>query len=174
MTQLDDLKAKIRDVPDFPEPGIIFRDITPLLGDPQSFDRAVEALADYCRSRDAQAIAAIESRGFLFAAPVARELGLPLAPIRKAGKLPAETESMEFSLEYGTDKIEIHKDAFLPGQRVVLLDDLLATGGTAQAAAKLIEKVGGVVAGIGFLIELSALNGRELLAGRDVISFIVY
>ena len=163
-----DLKAYIRDVPDFPQPGILFRDITPLLGHAAAFRSAVDAMAAYVASCRADAIVGIESRGFLFGAPVADRLGLPFVPVRKQGKLPAARMSVEVSLEYGQEQLDIHADALVPGARAVIVDDLLATGGTAAGAAKLIELLGGTVAGAVFLVELAQLGGRAALARYDV------
>ena len=169
-----DLKAYIRDIPDFPSPGILFRDITTLTQEPQAFARVVDLLHDRCRDSNIDAVAAVDSRGFLFGAPLALRLGKPLALVRKRGKLPAATYSAEYSLEYGTDTLEIHRDAIGKGDRALVLDDLLATGGTLAAAAKLVEMSGGVVAGIGVVIELTGLQGRSLLAGYDVFSLVEY
>jgi len=177
MSLVDELvavKDRIRSIPDFPAPGILFRDITTVLGDPGLLQQAVDALTGYARRREAEVIAGIESRGFMFGVPVALALGVPFVPIRKAGKLPADTVSAEYALEYGTAKIEMHRDAFAPGRRVVLIDDLLATGGTAAAAAELVGQLRGEVAGIAFLIELLFLNGRSKLAAWDVASFVRY
>jgi adenine phosphoribosyltransferase len=169
-----DLKPYIRDIPDFPVPGILFRDITPLLRDPAAFAHALDLMTSHARSLTPDAIAAIESRGFLFGAPMASVLGLPFVPIRKPGKLPAERMTIEYALEYGNNQLDIHADALARGQRVVVVDDLLATGGTARAAAKLVELLGAEVAGLVFLIELASLAGREALAGYDVRSFVRY
>jgi adenine phosphoribosyltransferase len=164
----------IRAIPDFPQPGILFRDITPVLGDARALREVVSAMADYAEDREAEVIVGIESRGFVFGAPVAVECRLGMVPIRKVGKLPFETVRAEYALEYGTAAVEVHADAIRPGQRVVIVDDLLATGGTARAAANLVEKVGGVVAGFAFLIELTDLNGRAQLDGYDMRSLIRY
>ena len=169
-----DLKDYIRDVPDFPQAGILFRDITPLLQDAAAFAHALDLITEHVRTLRADAVAGIESRGFLFGAPVAARLGLPFVPIRKPGKLPAAHMSVEYSLEYGNNQLDIHSDALERGQRAAIIDDLLATGGTAKAAAKLVELVGGEVAGIVFLIELAALRGRADLGAYDVTSFVVY
>jgi len=174
VSELTEIKERIRSIPDFPAKGILFRDITTVLADARLLKQGVDALAAYARERNAQIIAGIESRGFIFGTPVALALDLPFVPIRKAGKLPAETVSVEYSLEYGTATIEMHKDAFQPGQRVLIVDDLLATGGTAAAAAELVEKIDGQVAGIAFLVELVDLNGREKLPGHDIVSFVRY
>lgn len=168
------LKDYIRDIPDFPEPGIIFKDITPLLADPRAFDHAVSQLARDCRDVDFDVIVAVESRGFIFGAPLARELGKPLVPVRKAGKLPADTHAVEYDLEYGSNILEIHRDGISPGQRALVIDDLLAIGGTLSAATQLVEACGGVVARLAVVIELSFLDGRSLLKGRDLVSLIQY
>lgn len=170
----DNLKLFIRDIPDFPKPGILFKDITPLLGDPASFESVIHGCADQAKAFGAQAIVGIESRGFIFGAPVAAMLKLPFVPVRKPGKLPAKRMSIEYSLEYGSSQLDIHEDALTPGQRAVVIDDLLATGGTARAAAKLIELVGGVVAGFVFVIELETLNGRQALEPYPVKSILSY
>ncbi|RLI97367.1 MAG: adenine phosphoribosyltransferase [Candidatus Aenigmatarchaeota archaeon] len=172
----DELRAKIRDIPDFPKKGIVFRDITTLLRDPWAFKHSVKAMADYYRDKGIDVIAAAESRGFIFGAAIAYELGIGFIPVRKPGKLPYETESTTYELEYGTDTLEMHKDAVKPGQKVLLVDDLLATGGTIRATADLVRKLGGRIAGICFLIELSFLKGRAKLddLGVDVYSLIQY
>jgi len=169
-----DLKSKIRTVAHFPKQGIMFRDITTLLKDPQAFKYSIQKLKDYYKDKNVDVIAGPESRGFIFGAALAHELGVGFVLIRKPGKLPAETESQEYELEYGTDKIEIHKDAITKGQNVLIIDDLLATGGTSEAAAKLVEKLGGKVAGLAYLIELSFLKGRDKLKNYDVYSLIDY
>jgi adenine phosphoribosyltransferase len=169
-----DLKRYIRDVPDFPTPGVLFRDITPLLRDPAAFTQALELMSEYAADLGAEAIVGIESRGFLFGAPIAARLALPFVPVRKAGKLPAARMSVEYSLEYGNSQLDIHADALRRAQRAVIIDDVLATGGTARAAAKLVELVGGAVAGIVFLIEIASLGGRAHLQGYDVHAFIRY
>ena len=168
------LKEYIRDIPDFPEPGILFRDITPLLASPAAFDCAVARLAELCRTPDFDLVVAVESRGFLFGAPLARQLGKPLIPVRKAGKLPYETYAMEYDLEYGSNTLEIHADAIAPGQRALLVDDLLAIGGTLEAASSLVEQCGGIVARLAVVIELAFLDGRRRLAGRELVSLIQY
>lgn len=167
-------ESLIRSIPDFPKPGILFRDITPVLGDARALREVVSLMADYAEDRGAEAIVGIESRGFVFGAPVAVECRLGMVPIRKVGKLPFTTVQAEYELEYGTAAVEVHADAIRPGQRVVIVDDLLATGGTARAAANLVEKVGGVVAGFAFLIELTDLNGRARLEGYDIRSLVRY
>ena len=163
-----DLTSYIRDVPDFPIPGIIFKDITPLLRDWRAFGAAIERLAEPYRSNPPDLIVAVESRGFVFAPSMAQALGCGFAPVRKPGKLPAETASREYELEYGSDEIEIHTDAVESGDRVLIVDDLLATGGTAAAAVDLIEDLGGEVVGLAFLIELDFLQGRTRLQDHDV------
>ena len=169
-----DLSRHIRDIPDFPKEGIIFKDITPLLNDPSALELAISQIDDATDSMQIDRVVGIESRGFIFGTPLALKKNVGFVPIRKPGKLPAETVSEEYSLEYGTNTIEMHKDAIQPGERVLVVDDLLATGGTAAAACKLIESVGGVVAGCVFVIELDFLNGRDALKGREVISLIHY
>ena len=169
-----DLKDFIRDIPDFPQPGILFRDITPMLGNPAAFEEAVSRLVEVCREPDFDVVVAIESRGFIFGAPLARQLRKPLAPVRKAGKLPASTHSVEYDLEYGSNVLEIHADAIARGQRALIVDDLLAIGGTLAAASQLVEVCGGVVARLAVVIELSFLDGRKQLAGRDVVSLVQY
>ncbi len=169
-----DLKKLIRDVPDFPQPGILFRDITPLLQNASALRWVVDRLTVEFRQAELDAVVAIESRGFLFAAPLAYNLGVPLVPVRKPGKLPAARMTVEYSLEYGTGQLDIHRDALGRGDRVVIVDDLLATGGTARAAAKLVELLGGQVHTLAFLVELSFLNGREQLADYRVLSLVTY
>jgi len=169
-----DLAKLIRDVPDFPVKGILFKDITTLIRDPDAFQEAVDALVDRYIDKDIDIVAAIESRGFIFGAPLAYELAAGFVPIRKAGKLPAEKISASYTLEYGTNTLEAHKDAIRRGQRVLLVDDLLATGGSAKAAAELVERLGGEVVGIAFLIELKALKGLEKLKGYDVFALIKF
>ena len=169
-----DLREYIRDIPDFPEPGILFRDITPLLGNPQAFDFVLDQLARASGEADFDVIVAVESRGFIFGAPLARELGKPLVPVRKAGKLPADTYAVEYDLEYGSSVMEIHTDSIVPGQRALVIDDLLALGGTLAAASHLVETCGGEVARIAVVIELAFLQGRSRLPGRDVVSLIQY
>jgi adenine phosphoribosyltransferase len=164
----------IRNIPDFPIPGIQFKDITTLLGDGPAFRQVVDTLAARYEARAIDAVVGIESRGFMFSAPLAYRLGVSLVPVRKHGKLPAATHQVEYDLEYGSNKLEIHRDAFKPGARVVIVDDLLATGGTVAAACKLVEMAGGVVEEVSFLIELAFLNGREKLVGYPVFSMIQY
>ncbi len=174
MTKDLELRDYIRDVPDFPQPGILFRDITPLLQSPPAYEAALSAMAEYASDRRPDAIVGIESRGFIFGTPIAARLGLPFVPIRKPGKLPAAHMSVEYALEYGSGQLDIHSDALQPGQSVVVVDDLLATGGTAVGACKLVELIQGNVVGIAFLIELAALAGRKRLDGYDVFSVLTY
>jgi adenine phosphoribosyltransferase len=169
-----DLKAFIRDIPDFPKPGILFKDITPLLANPDAFRESILQFAAHYRGQSIDAIAAAEARGFLFAAPLALQLGKPLIPLRKPGKLPYRTYSLKYDLEYGSAELHVHEDVIGAGKRVLLVDDLLATGGTMQAGAKLIEKAGGIVAGCAFLIELRFLNGRDKLWEYPIFSLIEY
>jgi adenine phosphoribosyltransferase len=171
---MDNLKSLIREVPDFPKPGINFYDITTLLKDPGGFHESIDALRRYYAGKGIRTVAGIEARGFIFAPALAYALNAGFVPIRKARKLPAPTERVEYSLEYGTDSVEVHIDAIEPGQKVLIVDDVLATGGTAAAAAKLVEKLGGQVAGLGFVIELDFLNGRKKLAAYDVDSLMHY
>ena len=166
--EFDDLRAAVRDVPGFPKPGINFKDITPLLGDPSLFARATDAMAEPFRTARITHVAAIESRGFILGAPVARLLGAGFIPVRKRGKLPYRTEAIEYALEYGTDHLEVHIDACTAGARVLVVDDVLATGGTAAAACALVERVGATVVGCVFLLGLAALGGEARLAGREV------
>jgi adenine phosphoribosyltransferase len=171
---IDDLRAFVRDVPDFPQPGILFRDITPLLRAPEAFAFAVEEMTARAHALEPSVIVGIESRGFLFGAPVAAALRLPFVPVRKPGKLPARRMSVEYSLEYGENQLDIHADALAAGDRAVIVDDVLATGGTAGGAAKLVELLAGTVAGMVFLLELTALGGRERIAGYDVQALLGY
>jgi len=171
---MEELKRLIRRVPGFPKPGIVFRDITPLLGDPDGFRLTIHALADAARPLSPEVIAAPEARGFLFAAPLAVRLGIGLVPVRKPKKLPWQTVSATYDLEYGTDTVAMHRDAIRRGQRVLLVDDLLATGGTIAACAELVEKLGGIVAGFAFVVELAFLGGRKKLGGREAISLVSY
>jgi len=170
----EDLRAHIRDIPDFPKPGIVFKDITPLLLDAAALDRAVGLLAEWARPRDIDLVLAAEARGFILGAALARELGVGFVPARKPGKLPYDTVSAEYILEYGVDALEMHADALADGARVLLHDDLLATGGTAKALTQLAEGRGAEIAGCAFLVELAFLGGREPLAGYDVHSLISY
>lgn len=168
------LADTIRDVPDFPKPGVLFKDITTLLKDGPAFREAIAALAERCRRLEPDVIVGMESRGFIFGAPVAYELGVGFVPVRKLGKLPAETLSEAYELEYGTNTVEMHRDAIAPGQRVVIVDDLLATGGTCRATIRLVERLDGVVAGTAFLVELTFLNGRRLLEGYPIETVIQF
>jgi adenine phosphoribosyltransferase len=169
-----DLAQYIRNIPDFPKPGIQFKDITPLLACPEAFAHTIELLAEHCRGQAIDSVAAAEARGFLFAAPLALRLGKPLIPLRKPGKLPYKTHALKYELEYGSAELHMHIDGLSPGARVLLLDDLLATGGTMQAACSLIEKAGGQVAGCGFVVELTFLKGRDKLQPHEVFSLIQY
>jgi adenine phosphoribosyltransferase len=169
-----ELKEWIRDVPDFPKKGIIFKDITTLLKNPHALRRTVDLLAEKYKDEYVDQVIGIESRGFIFGTALAYHLGTGFIPVRKPGKLPAVTERITYDLEYGTDSLEIHKDALEPGQRILIVDDLLATGGTAAAVAHLVEKLQGTVAGLGFVIELAFLNGRDKLRGYDIHSLIQY
>ena len=173
-SRLVDLTKYIRDVPDFPQPGILFRDITPLLKDAAALHHVVDAFTEHYRHSGITAVVSIESRGFLFGAPLAYNLGLPLVPVRKPGKLPAAVMSVEYSLEYGMGQLDIHKDALTAKDRVVVIDDLLATGGTALAACKLVELLEAEVAGVLFLIELAALGGHARLSSYDVHALVAY
>ena len=170
----DSLISYIHDVPDFPQPGILFRDITPLLRSPLAFQTAIQQLAAPFREQRIQVVAAAESRGFLFGAPLALELGAGFVPIRKPGKLPRATESRQYDLEYGQDQLQIHRDAIHPGERVLLVDDVLATGGTMKACAELVQSRGGLIVSCAFLIELHFLHGREKLAPHKILSLIEY
>ena len=169
-----DLQSFIRDIPDYPKPGILFRDISPLLGDPTAFSQAVKQLATPFRDRQIDLVAGAEARGFILAAPLAIELGAGFVPIRKPAKLPFQTHSIDYQLEYGTDSLEVHVDGVQPGQRVLLVDDLLATGGTAEACCKLLDRVGGNVIGCGFLVHLKGLGGAARVAPLEVFSLIEY
>lgn len=162
------LRALIRAVPDFPRPGVLFRDITPLLHDINAFRAANDAIAEGARPFDATVVAGIEARGFIFGVPVAERLGLPFVPVRRPGKLPADAASVNYELEYGRDALELHRQPSIYGERVLVVDDLLATGGTAAATAHLVTEVGGTVAGFAFLIELAGLGGRAQLDGGRV------
>ena len=168
------LKEHIRDIPDFPKPGVVFKDITPLLADIAAFRSTIDSLAAPFASSSVDKVLAVEARGFIVGAPVAYRFGAGFVPCRKAGKLPWQVEKEEYVLEYGTDLLEIHKDAVAPGQRVLVVDDVLATGGTASAAATLVERLGGVVVGFAFVIELAFLGGRSKLKGRELVSLLTY
>lgn len=169
-----DLKNVIRSVPDFPIKGIVFRDITTLLINPEAFNHALDLMQKYCEDKKPDRIVAIESRGFIFGAALADRMGIGFIPVRKAGKLPSETVAYEYELEYGTDKIEMHADALESGQKAVIVDDLIATGGTLQATCKLVEKMGARVAGITVLIDLAFLPWREKVGNYDVYALIKY
>lgn len=171
---MDELKAHIRDIPDFPKPGILFKDITPLLLDGRAFRRVIDALRERYRERGVSKVVAIESRGFVFAAPLAYAIGAGFVPLRKAGRLPYETITEAYLLEYGEAAIEIHSDAVIEGERILVFDDLLATGGTAAASIALVRKLGGHVIEASFVIELVALKGRDKLNGTPVFSLIRY
>ena len=168
------LRDSIRDVPDFPKPGILFKDITTVLLDPELFRETVTALADYTAARGAHKVVGVDARGFLFAGAVADRLGIGLVPARKPGKLPADRVSESYALEYGTNALELHRDAIARGERVVVVDDLLATGGTILAAIRLVEALGGVVAGLAFVVELGFLGGRARLDPHDVVSLVTF
>jgi len=174
MLVTDDLRALIRDIPDFPRPGIVFKDITPLLADAPALEHAVGALAECARPLQAECVLAAEARGFLLGPAVALRLGAGFALARKPGKLPYETVSVEYELEYGKDSLELHRDAIGPGTGVLVHDDLLATGGTARALCDLVERSGGVVVGCGFLVELAFLGGRERLSPHEAHSLLSY
>jgi len=167
---VDDLPAFIRDIPDFPQPGVVFKDITPLLADVDAFRTTVDAIADHFAGRQVDRVLGVEARGFIAAAPVAYRFGAAFVPVRKAGKLPWEIERVEYELEYGTDLLEIHRDAVTSGDHVLIVDDVLATGGTAAATVRLVEKLGGTVEGLAFVIAIKALDGRRKLEGHDVLT----
>jgi len=169
-----DLKQYIRSIPDFPKPGILFRDITPLLGAPEAFQRAIDQLTEHYRGADIHSVLAAEARGFIFAAPLALALKARFIPIRKPGKLPFDKLSFRYELEYGTDALEMHSDAISRGERVLMVDDLLATGGTMEACIHIVNQVGGTVVGAAFIIELDFLKGRERLAPCEVFSLLHY
>jgi adenine phosphoribosyltransferase len=169
-----DLRKFIRDIPDFPKPGILFKDITPLLAEPKAFASAIDQLGGHYQTQSIDAIASAEARGFLVAAPLALKLAKPLVPLRKPGKLPYRTYSLKYELEYGMAEPHMHVDGIARGQRVLLVDDLLATGGTMKAGCSLVEKAGGIVVGCGFLVELAFLKGREVLRPHEVFSLVQY
>jgi adenine phosphoribosyltransferase len=171
---VDDLRAKIREVPDFPKPGILFYDITTLLKDAAAFGESIDLLSAPYLDRRIDIVVGMESRGFIFAAPLALRLNAGFVPVRKLGKLPAETVSVEYALEYGTNTLEMHRDAITPGQQVLVVDDLLATGGTVSGTIDLVRRLGGEVAGLAFLVELTFLKGRDRLRGYDVHAVIAY
>ena len=166
------LSEAIRDVPDFPKPGVVFKDIAPLLGDPAHLNDALDMMVFLCGDRPVDKVAAIESRGFIFGASIAARLRVGFVPVRKPGKLPAETISVSYDLEYGQDSLEVHADAIAKGERVLIVDDVIATGGTARATAELVERLGGSVVAYAFLVELGFLNGRSKLEGYEVLSLI--
>lgn len=173
-TNLDQIKGLIRDVPDFPQKGIVFKDITPLLADRNAFSSAIDLIVVHYGRGNIDKVVGIEARGFILASPVAYHFGAGFVPVRKEGKLPWDSEREEYALEYGTACLEIHRDSIRPGERVLIVDDVLATGGTAKATAKLVERLGGKVMGIACLIELGFLNGREMVADYDFFSLITY
>ena len=168
------LRERIRDIPDFPKPGIVFKDITPLLADREAFSTVIDAIVVHYGRGNIDKVVGIEARGFIIASPVAYHMGAGFVPMRKAGKLPWESVGESYTLEYGEETLEIHTDAIRPGERVAIVDDVLATGGTAEAAARLVSKLGGKVEGLAFVIELGFLAGRERLAGYDLFSLITY
>jgi adenine phosphoribosyltransferase len=168
------LEDRIRDIPDFPKKGILFKDITPLLQDAAAFKQAIDTFTDRYRGRGIDMVVAAEARGFILGAPLAYNLGVGFVPVRKPAKLPAECISAEYALEYGLDSLHMHKDAILPGQKVLIIDDLLATGGTVAAKIELVERLGGEVAALAFLVELTFLKGRERLKNYEVTSLIQY
>jgi len=169
-----DLKKFIRDIPDFPKPGILFKDITTLLQDGKAFRYAIDQFLLHYKDRDIDYVAAIEARGYIMGGALAYSFGAGFVPVRKPGKLPYDVVSMDYTLEYGSNTLEVHRDAIKPGSNVLIFDDLIATGGSAQACAKLIEKIGGKVVGISFMIELAELEGKERLKEYDVFSLLVY
>lgn len=168
------IEEYVRSIPDFPKPGIIFRDVTSILQDADGLQLAIDSMQDFLKDTDVDVIVGTESRGFIFGVPIAYNLHKPFVPVRKKGKLPCETVSMSYDLEYGSAEIEMHRDSIKPGQKVAIIDDLIATGGTIEAAVKLVEELGGEVVKIVFLMELAGLKGRERLAKYDVESVIVY
>jgi adenine phosphoribosyltransferase len=170
----DDLRAKIREVPDFPKPGILFYDITTLLKDPDAFREVIDQMVDQVKDSAVDLVVGMESRGFIFSAPLAYQLHAGFVPVRKLGKLPAETIEVEYDLEYGTATLEIHKDAIKPGQRVLIVDDLLATGGTVQGTIELVQRLGGEIAGLSFMVELTGLHGREKLGDFQIHALLTY
>jgi adenine phosphoribosyltransferase len=174
MSSRDELKAFVRDVPDFPQPGVVFKDITPLLADKVMFQKIVDMMCGHWQDKRPDVVAAIEARGFIPGGAVALALGAGFVPIRKPGKLPWKTVSQDYQLEYGTDQLQVHEDAIKPGQTVLIVDDVLATGGTAAASVELVRKLDGIVVGVHVLIELEFLGGRKRLPGIEVISELVY
>ncbi|WP_399317340.1 adenine phosphoribosyltransferase [Trichocoleus sp. FACHB-69] len=169
-----DLKSLIRDIPDFPKPGILFRDITTLLRDPEGLRFTIDSLTEKCAQFSPDYIVGMESRGFIFGAPLAYKLGAGFIPVRKRGKLPAAVHAIEYELEYGMDRLEVHQDALLPGSRVLIVDDLMATGGTASATAELVQQTGCTLVGFGFIIELRDLNGRQRLPDAPIVTLVEY
>jgi adenine phosphoribosyltransferase len=170
----DRLAALVRDIPDFPRPGVTFKDITPLLADAAAFRTAVDGISERFESAGVDRVLGVEARGFIMAAPIAYRFGAGFTPVRKAGKLPWQVEAEEYALEYGTDLLEIHKDAVAAGDRVLVVDDVLATGGTAAATVRLVERLGGRVVGLGFVLELGFLSGRDRLLEHEVVSLVRY
>ena len=168
------LRERIREIPDFPKPGILFYDITTVLKDPTAYKEAIDLMLEPYRGEPIDVVVGMESRGFIFSAPMAYQLGAGLVPVRKLGKLPAETITVEYALEYGSNTLEIHRDAIAPGQKVLIVDDLLATGGTVKGTIELVERLKGDVVGLAFLVELDFLHGRDRLTGRKVTSIIRY
>src|SRR5688572_5839793 len=168
------LREHIRDIPDFPKPGVVFKDITPLLANQDAFRTLVDLICEPFAERRIDKVLGVEARGFILGAPVAYEFRAGFVPVRKGGKLPWHIEKEEYELEYGTDLLEIHRDAIAPGEHALIVDDVMATGGTAAATVRLVEKLGGVVVGLGFIIELAFLGGRGKLAGYDAVSLITY
>lgn len=169
-----DLKSLIRDIPDFPKPGILFRDITTLLREPEGLSYTIDTLAEKCASLSPEYIVGMESRGFIFGAALAYKLGIGFIPVRKPGKLPALVHRVEYELEYGTDSLEVHQDALHPGSRVLIVDDLIATGGTASATAELLQQIGCQLVGFGFIIELKDLGGRQRLPDVPIVTLVEY
>jgi adenine phosphoribosyltransferase len=173
-TSTDDLRKLIREVPDFPKPGILFYDITTLLKEPAAFREVIDRMVEQVRGTEIDLVVGMESRGFIFSAPIAYQLGAGFVPVRKLGKLPAETIEVEYALEYGTATLEVHRDAIQEGQRVLIVDDLLATGGTVMGTIELVQRLGGQVAGLSFMVELSALRGREQLSAYAINALLTY
>ena len=174
VSTIEELRAKIREIPDFPKPGILFYDITTLLKDPASFEAVIDRMADAVKDDRIDVVVGMESRGFIFAAPLAYKLKAGFVPVRKLGKLPAETIEVEYDLEYGTATLEVHRDAISDGQRVLLVDDLLATGGTVLGTIELVRQLGGQIAGLSFMVELSALHGRDKLTDYQIHTLLTY
>ena len=171
---IDVLRSLIRDIPDFPKPGVVFKDLTPLLADAAAFRTTVDALADHYSDAGVDKVLGIEARGFIPAAPIARSLGVGFVPVRKAGKLPWQVEKEEYVLEYGTDLLEVHQDAVAAGERTLIIDDVMATGGTAAATIRLVQKLDAEVVGLGFIVELEFLGGRQQLGNSEVLSLVRY